>query len=190
MVCILLWPIECRQRRTANPRAAHQSHSRSKIFFEKVDADPNWFPGKHAGTTRGPKRVFRGVRGGYRHNTSTSSPMTHCFDVVVAPWWAQWGDHRNKTSTSSPTTGRLKLAVGVALRPPTVDLHTHTRQRRSGKFPNSECTLTPLKQWGEGFLLTLQIDSRAAMLLEYPGPRAKPQGGAVDNPREVQWIKF
>ena len=83
-------------------------------------------------------------------------------------------------------TGRLKLAVGVALRPPTVDLHTHTRQRRSGKFPNSECTLPPLKQWGEGFLLNLQIDSRAAMLLEYPGPRANPQGGAVDKILEEQ----
>ena len=112
---------------------------------------------------------FGALKSGHRHKTSTSSPMTHCFDVVVAPWWAQWGDHRNKTSTSSPTTGRLKLAVGVALRPPTVDLHTHTRQRRSGKFPNSGCTLPPLKQWGEGFLLNLQIDSRAAMLLEYPG---------------------
>ena len=77
-------------------------------------------------------------------------------------------------------TGRLKLAVGVALRPPTVDLHTHTRQRRSGKFPNSECTLPPLKQWGEGFLLNLQIDSRAAMLLEYTGRcSGQPQGGAV-----------
>ena len=112
--------------------------------------------------------------------------MTNCFDMVLAPWWAQWGDHRNKTSTSSPTTGRLKLAVGVALRPPTVDLHTHTRQRRSGKFPNSECTLPPLKQWGEGFLLNLQIDNRAAMLLEYPGPRAKPHGGAVGKSLEEQ----
>ena len=27
-------------------------------FFKKVDADPDWFPGKHAGTKRGPKPLF------------------------------------------------------------------------------------------------------------------------------------
>ena len=39
---------------------------------------------------------------------------------------------------------------------------------------------------GEDFLLNLQIDSRAAMLLDYPGPRAKPQGGAVEKILEEQ----
>ena len=31
-----------------------------KEFFEKMDADPSWFPGKHSGAKRGPKRVLRG----------------------------------------------------------------------------------------------------------------------------------
>ena len=31
-------------------------------FFDKVDKDPEWFPGKTTGTRRGPKRVLRGVK--------------------------------------------------------------------------------------------------------------------------------
>ena len=31
-------------------------------FFEKIDDDPNWFPGKHSEATRGPKRILRGVK--------------------------------------------------------------------------------------------------------------------------------
>ena len=27
-------------------------------FFKKVDADPDWFPGKHSGTPRGPKPML------------------------------------------------------------------------------------------------------------------------------------
>ena len=33
-----------------------------KDFFEKIDADPNWYPGKHSGAKMGPKRVLRGVK--------------------------------------------------------------------------------------------------------------------------------
>ena len=33
-------------------------------FFAKVDADPAWYPGKHDGSTRGPKRVLRGAKRG------------------------------------------------------------------------------------------------------------------------------
>jgi hypothetical protein len=31
-------------------------------FFEKVDEDGDWFPGKHSGAQRGPKRVLTGVK--------------------------------------------------------------------------------------------------------------------------------
>ena len=33
-----------------------------KEFFEKIDDDPDWHPGKHSGAKRGPKRVLRGVK--------------------------------------------------------------------------------------------------------------------------------
>ena len=33
-----------------------------KEFFEKIDADANWFPGKQSDTRRGPKRVLSGVK--------------------------------------------------------------------------------------------------------------------------------
>ena len=33
-----------------------------KEFFEKIDEDPDWHPGKHSGAKRGPKRVLRGVK--------------------------------------------------------------------------------------------------------------------------------
>ena len=33
-----------------------------KEFFAKIDADPEWFPGKHSDATRGPKRVLRGIK--------------------------------------------------------------------------------------------------------------------------------
>lgn len=33
-----------------------------KEFFEKVDADADWFPGKHSGEKRGPKRILRGAK--------------------------------------------------------------------------------------------------------------------------------
>ena len=31
-------------------------------FFQKVDGDPDWFPGKHSDTPRGPKRVLSGAK--------------------------------------------------------------------------------------------------------------------------------
>ena len=31
-------------------------------FFDKIDNDPEWFPGKASATQRGPKRVLRGVK--------------------------------------------------------------------------------------------------------------------------------
>ena len=33
-----------------------------KEFFEKIDADASWFPGKQSDTRRGPKRVLSGVK--------------------------------------------------------------------------------------------------------------------------------
>ena len=37
---------------------SHPAHSSVKEFFEKVDADRHWFPGKHSGTKRGPEPVL------------------------------------------------------------------------------------------------------------------------------------
>ena len=34
------------------------SHQSLNEFFNKVDADPDWFPGKHSGTKRGPKPLL------------------------------------------------------------------------------------------------------------------------------------
>ena len=31
-------------------------------FFRKVDSDPSWYPGKHSGERRGPKRVRSGIK--------------------------------------------------------------------------------------------------------------------------------
>ena len=35
-----------------------------KEFFDKIDGDADWFPGKHSDTKRGPKRVLRGGKVG------------------------------------------------------------------------------------------------------------------------------
>jgi hypothetical protein len=44
------------------PRGASPSVSAVKEFFEKVDSDPGWFPGKASDTRRGPKRLLRGAK--------------------------------------------------------------------------------------------------------------------------------
>lgn len=31
-------------------------------FLQKIDADPEWYPGKHVGGTQGPKRTLRGAK--------------------------------------------------------------------------------------------------------------------------------
>ena len=51
-------------QKTANgkPQGGAPTANSVKEFFEKVDADPHWFPGKHSGAPRGPKRVLTGVK--------------------------------------------------------------------------------------------------------------------------------
>ena len=44
------------------PNGGHPVPNSVKDFFEKVDADPNWYPGKHTDTPRGPKRILTGVK--------------------------------------------------------------------------------------------------------------------------------
>ena len=56
--------IASRVQKTAGGSASggHPSKGSLVEFFAKVDADADWFPGKHSGTPRGPKRLLRGVR--------------------------------------------------------------------------------------------------------------------------------
>ena len=42
------------------PNGAHPGRSAMEQFFCKVDEDSDWFPGKHNGVRRGPKRVAAG----------------------------------------------------------------------------------------------------------------------------------
>ena len=42
------------------PKGAAPNVPSMKEFFDKVDTDPDWFPGKASDTPRGPKRVLRG----------------------------------------------------------------------------------------------------------------------------------
>ena len=44
------------------PRGDAPTVNSVKEFFEKIDEDPDWFPGKHCGKPRGPKRLLTGVR--------------------------------------------------------------------------------------------------------------------------------
>ena len=56
--------VSCRVRKTKNgkPTGDHPTEAALHQFFEKVDADPDWYPGKHNGETRGPKRLLRGPK--------------------------------------------------------------------------------------------------------------------------------
>ena len=44
------------------PHGAPPGVSSMKTFFDKIDSDPDWFPGKASDTRRGPKRVLRGPK--------------------------------------------------------------------------------------------------------------------------------
>ena len=44
------------------PRGGAPTVNAVKEFFEKIDEDPDWFPGEHCGKPRGPKRLLTGVR--------------------------------------------------------------------------------------------------------------------------------
>ena len=54
--------IRTRVRKTKDGKATgdHPSAPSLNGFFPKVVPDPDWFPGKHADTKRGPKRILSG----------------------------------------------------------------------------------------------------------------------------------
>ncbi len=45
------------------PDGVNPTNNSIKVFFEKVDADPELFPGKQCGETRGRKRVLQWCEG-------------------------------------------------------------------------------------------------------------------------------
>ena len=45
-----------------HPKGDHPSSASIKEFFDKLDSDPDWFPGKHSDAKRGPKRILRGAK--------------------------------------------------------------------------------------------------------------------------------
>ena len=56
--------IASKLKKTANgrPTGAAPGVSAVKEFFDKIDIDPDWLPGKASGTRGGPKRVLRGAK--------------------------------------------------------------------------------------------------------------------------------
>jgi hypothetical protein len=52
--------IASRVKTTLNGKPVGPSPDRTSIreFFDKIDADGDWFPGKISGVKRGPKRIF------------------------------------------------------------------------------------------------------------------------------------
>ena len=51
-----------RANKNGKPNGDHPKHGSMVEFFSKVDADPDWFPGKTSGAKRGPERVLKGGR--------------------------------------------------------------------------------------------------------------------------------
>ena len=51
-----------RKTKDGKPTGDHPSKGAVWEFFQKVDSDPEWFPGKHSDEPRGPKRVLRGPK--------------------------------------------------------------------------------------------------------------------------------
>ena len=51
-----------RTTKNGKPTGPHPAKGSLHEFFEKVDEDDEWFPGKHCGTSRGPKRVLTGCK--------------------------------------------------------------------------------------------------------------------------------
>ena len=56
--------IASRVKTTLNGKPVGPSPDRTSIreFFDKIDADGDWFPGKISGVKRGPKRILRGAK--------------------------------------------------------------------------------------------------------------------------------
>ena len=51
-----------RKTKDGKPVGDHPSKGAISEFFQKVDSDPEWFPGKHSDEQRGPKRLLRGPK--------------------------------------------------------------------------------------------------------------------------------
>jgi len=51
-----------KKHKNGKPVGDSPTNASMKEFFEKVDEDQLWFPGKHSGEKRGPKRVLRGPK--------------------------------------------------------------------------------------------------------------------------------
>ena len=49
-----------RKTRKGKPTGGHPCGEAMKEFFVKIDADPDWYPGKHCGSKRGPDPVLVG----------------------------------------------------------------------------------------------------------------------------------
>ena len=49
-----------RKTKDGKPTGEHPHSNGLQDFFAKVDADAEWFPGKHSGAKRGPKRILIG----------------------------------------------------------------------------------------------------------------------------------
>ncbi len=43
-------------------KVQHPSRQAIRKFFERVDSDDDWFPGKHSGTKRGPAPLLNGAK--------------------------------------------------------------------------------------------------------------------------------
>ena len=51
-----------KKTKNGKPAGARPTSSAMEQFFEKVDADGDWYPGKQTSTKRGPKRVLAGAK--------------------------------------------------------------------------------------------------------------------------------
>ena len=51
-----------KKTKNGKPNGDNPTNTSMKEFFDKIDDDGEWFPGKHTGGKRGPKRVLTGVK--------------------------------------------------------------------------------------------------------------------------------
>ena len=50
------------KQRAGKPKGAHPTKKATSQFFQKIDSDPDWFPGKQSDEPRGPKRLLSGPK--------------------------------------------------------------------------------------------------------------------------------
>ena len=49
-----------RKTKKGKPTGDHPTNTSIKDFFTNIDKDPEWYPGKHCGGTRGPEPILKG----------------------------------------------------------------------------------------------------------------------------------